>query len=92
MGNSEPVVNNFVGILIDTLRLVVAQSVNMRRKPMDDEVKTRVPRGTKTALERIATDRGLSLSDILREAAWDYLLRRETVPRKTIARAKALAE
>ena len=40
---------------------------------MDAEVKTRVPEKTRAALERIASSREISVSDVVREALRAYV-------------------
>jgi predicted transcriptional regulator len=50
-----------------------------------ESIKTRVPKGSKRALDQIAKERHLDLSDIVREALREYLMRRTAEPQKQAA-------
>jgi len=54
---------------------LVHTRAQMSTERLEGQVKTRVPKLTKAALEQIATERHLDVSDIVREALRQYIAR-----------------
>lgn len=66
---------HFLKFLLDTSWRVVPHCGEMRNETLDAELKTRVPKQDKKRLHEMAAARHLKVSDILREAIREKLVR-----------------